>query len=420
MNTLTSRVAISAALAGLMTAAGFAAASSAASASTTPPASTAQQRADALIQPSLAYIVIKASGSVDVPFTDGTDQAYTGTTYASCSGSVVESDGIILTAGHCADPAEYQTGVIDSVFAQLKKAGQTGQVTQQAAEQYWKLASAPSLSITVYPTAFTASLADATPLPARLLYDEPFSQGDVALLQVHPGTPLPALQAAPGNPADGSDLITAGFPGSIDSTVDVANLQPTLTPGQTTSIQTYNESEFIGISSALSPGMSGGPTVDLQGRIIGTNSWHPAGENQPLNFVTSTSEVRRVLAVNSVSPRLSAADQAWRTGLDDYFTGKYREAVQQFNSVLSVIPGDQSAQQYKAKAIASYPLEGTSPARWPLGLAAALGVALAALAAFLLLRLRRRKTTAPSTALGEHLEHLGASVTSPNGSHLIP
>jgi hypothetical protein len=80
MNTLTSRVAISAALAGLMTAAGFAAASSAASASTTPPASTAQQRADALIQPSLAYIVIKASGSVDVPFTDGTDQAFTGTT----------------------------------------------------------------------------------------------------------------------------------------------------------------------------------------------------------------------------------------------------------------------------------------------------------------------------------------------------
>jgi serine protease Do len=393
------RITISAAAAAVMTGSGLVA--SAASASTTPPVSTTQQRAEAIVQPSLAYILIKATGEVEVPFTDGTTEAYTDTTYASCSGSVVESDGVILTGGHCADPAEYENDLVDDVFARLQKAGMTGQVTQSEAEQGWSVAAAPSLSVTVYLTAFAASVADATGLPARILYDEPITQGDVALLQVDAGTPLPALQAAPGNPADGSDVITTGYPGTVTSVVDLANLQPTLTPGQVTSVQTYNGVQFIGISSTMSPGMSGGPTVDTQGRVVGTNSFYPSGENQQLNFTTSTAEVRRVLADNSISPKLTAADQAWRNGLNDYFTGKYREAVQEFNTVLVAIPGDRSAQQFKAKAIADYPLEHTAPAHRVQGLIAAAAAVLAggAAAAVTLVLVRRRRQarmTAPT------------------------
>jgi serine protease Do len=368
----------------------------AASASTTPPASTAQQRAEAIVQPSLAYVGIKASGEVDVPFTDGTTQQVNATVVDSCSGSVVESDGIILTAGHCADPAEYKSQLIDKVYARLQQQGLTSQVTQQDAERYWTVPDSPDLSVTVYPTAFAASVDNATALPARVLSDEPFSQGDVALLQVNPPSPLPALEAAPQNPADGSNLITTGYPASVTSAVDLSNLQPTLTPGQVTSIQTYNGAQFIGISSTLSPGMSGGPTVDAQGRIVGTNSFKPGGESQQLNFITSTSEVRRVLADNSVSPKLTAADHAWRTGLGDYYAGKYREAVQQLNLVLSAIPGDRSAQQFKAKAIADYPLESTGPAGWLLILIAATTTVLIA-AVGLIALLRRHRTHATMT-----------------------
>ncbi len=366
----------------------------AASASTTPPASTPQQRAEALIQPSLTYIVIRATGPVSVPFTDGTVQTYQASTVHSCSGSVVESDGVILTAGHCADPSEYRTGLIDDVFARLQQKGMTGQLTPQDAEQNWPVTTKPDLAITVYPTAFAASVDDATALPARILYDEPISRGDVALLQVHPATPLPALQVAAGNPADGSDLITAGYPGSVTSVVDDANLQPTLTPGQVTSTQTYQGAQFTGISSTLSPGMSGGPTVDTSGRILGTGSFGPSGESQQLNFITSTAEVRRVLADNSVPTGLTAADQAWRSGLKDYYTGRYHEAVREFDQVLTAIPGDRSAQQFKAKATASFPLETSSPGHALLILAAAAIIALVAAAASVTLLLRRRRTAA--------------------------
>ena len=179
----------------------------------------------------------------------------------------------------------------------------------------------------------------------------------------------------------------------MTSAVDVANLQPTLTPGQVTSIQTYQGAQFIGISSTLSPGMSGGPTVDTRGRILGTGSFGPRGESQQLNFITSTAEVRRVLADNSVSPRLTAADRAWRTGLDDYYAGRYHEAVAQFNQVLTSIPGDRSAQQFKARAIAGYPLENNGPGYALLVLAAAAVMALIAGVAGVLLLLRRRRTS---------------------------
>lgn len=377
----------------------------AASASTTPPASTTQQRAEAIVQPSLVYVLIQATGEIDVPFADGSVRQFTTTVADSCSGSVVESDGVVLTAGHCEDPAEYKSQLIDKVFARLQREGLTSQITQQAAEQYWTLPANPDLSSTVYPTAFAASVDNATALPARILFDEPFSQGDVALLQVHPPTPLPALQAAPQNPADGSDVITTGYPASVTSAVDLANLQPTLTPGQVTSVQTYNGAQFIGISSTLSPGMSGGPTVDAQGRIIGTNSFKPGGESQQLNFITSTAEVRRVLADNSVSPKPTAADHAWRTGLGDYYAGKYREAVQQLNFVLATIPGDRSAQQFKAKAIADYPLESTGPAGWQLILIAVSTAVLAATAACGLISLqRRRRRTHAAMAAQTHTQ----------------
>jgi serine protease Do len=394
MSTLTRWLAMPAAAVAIVTLSGTAF-TSAASASTTPPPSTSQERVEALVQPSLAYVAITASGEVDVPWGDGTTHRYTDKVAASCSGSVVESDGIILTAGHCADPAEYQTELVDDVFAQLQRQGLTGQLTQQYAEQNWTVPSAPSLSISVLLTAFASTVADATALPARILYDEPFTQGDVALLQIHAPTPLPALQAAGQNPADGTSVITAGYPGSVTDTVDTANLQPTLTPGQVTSTQTLQNVQFTGISSTLSPGMSGGPTLDAQGRIVGTNSFQPAGESQQLNFITSAAEVRRVLADNSVSDKLTPADQAWRTGLNDYYAGKYREAVQQFNEVLSAIPGERSAQQFKARAIADYPLESTGPATWLLALIAATATALAGATGLgLMLRQRRRHALA--------------------------
>ena len=173
----------------------------------------------------------------------------------------------------------------------------------------------------------------------------------------------PRLRPRRRTPTDGSNLITTGYPASVTSAVDLSNLQPTLTPGQVTSIQTYNGAQVH--RDQLHPVTWYVRRPDrwtLRAASLGRTASSRAAKSQQLNFITSTSEVRRVLADNSVSPKLTAADHAWRTGLGDYYAGKYREAVQQLNLVLSAIPGDRSAQQFKAKAIADYPLESTGPA----------------------------------------------------------
>jgi hypothetical protein len=178
--------------------------------------------------------------------------------------------------------------------------------------------------------------------------DRPLSQGDVALLQVNPASPLPAVQIAAANPDSGTNLEATGFPGDVTGLVDIGSLQPTLSPGQVTSNQAVNANPFIGVSSTETPGMSGGPVISVpDGAVYGTVSWGPGSTtSQQLNFATGTRTVQEELAQFHVAPSLDTADKAWRKGLADYFAGKYREAIPQFNTVLVSMPSDTWAQQY--------------------------------------------------------------------------
>jgi serine protease Do len=361
----------------------------AAVADTKPPQSTPTSRVDAIIRPSLLFVFIKATGTVVVPYTDGSTQQFDIEADASCSGAIVSSSGTDLTAGHCVDPDEYAAALIDNEFADLQKKGLTGSLTVEDAEANWSVTK-PTLDIQVYPLVASANVATSAAMTARVLPgSETFDNGDVALLQTNPSGPQPALSIAPAVPAVGTDIVTAGYPGAINDTVDIENLQPTLSPGQTTSVQTVKAAKFIGVSSTLTSGDSGGPTVDMQGRIIGTNSWNPTDQSQQLNFVTSTTEVRKLLAENQVPLQLDATDRAWRAGLADYFAGHYHAAVAQFNIVLTAIPDDVSAQQYAAKAKAGFALETSGTPWWVYGLIA-LVVLLAVAAAIYRIRRRQR------------------------------
>jgi serine protease Do len=378
----------------------------AASASTTPPSSTAQQRTEALIQPSLVFVDTSVTGVVAVPTSD--DQVeYLDVSKADnvgdyCSGAVVASSGTILSAGHCFYKGDLDYSLIEAIYNRLQQKGElTSGSTLEGAEKSWTVASGPHLYVSVAPMASASSVGNAQFMPTRVLSTESFSAGDVAVLQVNPAGQLPALQVAPANPADGINVVTAGFPGSATSQFDASNLEPTFTQGQTTSQQTQGAVPMTGISAVISQGMSGGPTVDMNGRILGTNSFDlsgsPADESQ--NYITSTEEIRRELAA-TVPTALDPADRAWRAGLADYFTGKYREAVTQFNTVLTAMPGDLSAQQYKAKALGDYPLESTGLLGQVIAILAVGATVLAAAAAagLVLLRRRRRHPAPAATA----------------------
>ncbi|MGH3789718.1 MAG: hypothetical protein ACRDQ9_02760 [Pseudonocardiaceae bacterium] len=147
------------------------------------------------------------------------------------------------------------------------------------------------------------------------------------------------------------------------------------------------------VSAAMTEGMSGGPTIGLDGRALGINSFKIAGETQPFNFIAPTAGLSELLNRNSVHNQLSPNDLTYRQGLTDYFSGHYTSAIADFDKLLAVSPNQAQALQYKilaAKARDQFGDVSQVPWLW-IVLGIAILVVLAAIStAWWLLRRHRR------------------------------
>ena len=127
--------------------------------------------------------------------------------------------------------------------------------------------------------------------PARVVDFQAFTEGDSALLKVEE-TDLNAIELAD---TDGvginSDVTSIGYPAIIDSFTD-PDLTPTFQPGTVSSLKTLDDGlvKVLQLSAQLSGGMSGGPTVDVEGNVIGINSAGFPGE--PFNYAVRASASR--------------------------------------------------------------------------------------------------------------------------------
>jgi hypothetical protein len=126
------------------------------------------------------------------------------------------------------------------------------------------------------------------------------------------------------------------------------------------SSQNVEGAPFTEISSAMSGGMSGGPTVDSQGRVIGVNSFGPTGEEESFNFVTGTDSLDALYAQFDIPRELNSTDTAYRAGLDSYFAEDYDAAVEQFDTVLNSQPNHAQAQKYRSEAAQAAPAKSDS------------------------------------------------------------
>ncbi|MEN3308710.1 MAG: hypothetical protein V7603_4912 [Micromonosporaceae bacterium] len=373
-----------------------------------PPGSTPQVMAQAIIRPSIVYLSTTWKGWVR--FANGnllSNKAYQVTT--SCSGFVANSTGYIVTAGHCVDNQTMEGGKGLIIETAIQAAVDDGRITAAEAKTTlpygkanWKVEGAdsgapPDRTVSVYQTVAASGITQVQPMTASVVDFKSLAEGDAALLKVESPNPMPALEVAPQGAEDGVDVISAGYPGSVEGVTDF-KLETSFKDGRISSQQTVNGVPFTEISAANSPGMSGGPTVDIQGRVLGTVSFKNSGESQAFNFITATSTVQALLSRNAVDNKLNATDQAYRAALSDYFTGRYREAVKQFDTVLQAEPNHQQAQLYRGKAAA---LQSTEPQRssgvGPLVLGGAVLVLILVAVVALVLVLRRKHATAAAS-----------------------
>jgi serine protease Do len=116
---------------------------------------------------------------------------------------------------------------------------------------------------------------------------------DIAVLKIHTDKPLPSVEFADdrqvrvgdwviavGNPFGLSNTVTAGIVSSIGR--DIGNGPYT---------------DFIQIDASINRGNSGGPTFDLQGKVIGMNSmiFSPSGGSVGIGFAIPSSTIREIV-----------------------------------------------------------------------------------------------------------------------------
>jgi serine protease Do len=272
-------------------------------------ASPTPEQVDAQVRPSILLVGIEWQGTVTYPDTNGNWlQSGTITADGVCTGWFASRQGDIVTAGHCVDPAEGKQDIIQQFLNDQVQQGNLTSAQADAllpqAEQNWPVngstqGSPPDRLVQVVQTTDIRDRVVTTPTTVQVTDFKPVGDGDFALLQLpDPSGPTPALAVAGSSPPAGAAITSAGYPGSVIALTD--NPQVSFLSGTASGEQNFQGSSFTQVNTNLSPGLSGGPAVNDNGEVIGTNSFMITDGNQN-NFITSGQALWRFLKDNNVS-----------------------------------------------------------------------------------------------------------------------
>ena len=271
------------------------------------PPTPAYAASNAEVESSIVYIVTEWTGFIYIPgyvFTDGegvwTDEV---TTYSSCTGWFASAEGHIMTAGHCVDPSEGRTALLSSYLGEADRLDLLNDATVN-----WTVEgpnSGDSVEQTVQviqPNDVEGAIITNNPITAQVVAYRGFEEGDLALLHVGGIEATPPLVVADTSPENGDELTAVGFPATVSGVVDGTRVRASFKSG-TASSQQYRADSGIPtteINADISPGMSGGPTVNANGEVLGVNSFILTNEKRNFNFITDTNDLETFLVSNGI------------------------------------------------------------------------------------------------------------------------
>jgi serine protease Do len=371
------------------------------------PQASPVQKAENLIRPAVVYLEEKLSAYVGNDkgwFNDLNQPVKMG---FRCTGFVVNPAGYVATAGHCVDPgAEGARGDIIKAIAE-QDAQKDPTIDPNKLFDFgmanWKVEGAVGGSPIDQTFAVLRGGANGDKpqsLPARLVDFRPVSQGDVALLKVEASDVASSELATDTDVQVGQQIISVGYPGSTDQITD-ESMDPDNKDGTVSAKKTAGSVPVYETNAALSGGMSGGPTVGLDGRVVGINSRGPAGETQPFNFIAPAAALAELLNRNGVKAQLGPLDLQFRNGLNDYYAGHYTSAIATFDKILALAPSYQQAAVFKTNAARARDQYGdvatSSGSKTILYVVGGLGGALLVIAAVVATMMIRRRGNRPLT-----------------------
>jgi hypothetical protein len=163
--------------------------------------------------------------------------------------------------------------------------------------------------------------------------------------------------------------------------------------------------------------MSGGPTVNLDGEVVGVNSFGIAGETQPFNFVRPAAQLAELLAGAGVDNEVSETTTAYRDGLQAYWDGDKADAVAKLSTVVDEQPSNALAADYldQTEALPEPVAEESDSSGAPVLLIVAGGVALMVVAGgvLALVLVRRGRKTPPAPPYPPTVQQAGPVPVAP-------
>jgi serine protease Do len=326
------------------------------------PRTTPLERVSDVVQPSIVALRTDFSGIVrDRQGDDVTHRPIK--VGGTCSGFIVDPTGFIVTAGQCLDLDVGADRIIDKVADQRWERNRQ-QLTakfpmrrdyEKFARTEWTVVSPsrpshvrPDRAVRAYYGASIGEAPAALPLPARVQRVRSFVNGDVGLVKIE-ANDLPALQLANSAPLEiGATVASAGFAGPLSRSGD-----PRVEQGSISATEDVGKGlrDVFALSPALAHGMVGGPTVNLDGQVVGVTSSRRADVTSPASLVSPASEVRQVLSDEGVRNDIGRTNREYRKAVDAFLRGDKQAAIAGFDLVLKLRPQDKLAQSFRARAL---------------------------------------------------------------------
>jgi serine protease Do len=327
------------------------------------PQANPEERAAAMIRPAVMYLMAQTYGQVRLPsgqmlshLGEGSNIPFAATW--NCTGFVVNPDGWVATAGHCVDPETAKQLILKRAASDyMDQFPDSPQAHDPAATLEWLRKNArvegntvdrgPEISLMLL---YGTGTKVAGKMPANVVDFRPLGKGDVALLKVEKHN-LPSSElATDADVSIGTSILAVGFPETTGRVTD-PSLDPTNKSGKVSKKSTMGSIPEYEIDAAVSEGMSGGPTIELNGKVIGVNSFGPVGEAQAFNFISPADGLAAILPSKGVKAMLGPADVSYRKGLDLYYAGHYTDAIDYFDQTLSMSPDYPGLVDLKTSAV---------------------------------------------------------------------
>jgi serine protease Do len=327
------------------------------------PPDTSLDDVPSIVQPSVVQLHTRYTGLVrDKHGNDVTGGKPVEVT-TTCSAFIVNPNGFITTAGRCVDLDVNGERLIDAAARRVFE--QSAQVAgvrsldalEKVAHDDWTVVSPsrphraqPDRKVIAISDVFADQAGASNALPASVRRVRGPRNGDVAVVKVREQD-LPALELAP-SVSPGTPAASFSFQGSAAHAASPA-LTPSLFQGSIGDEETVDGglNQAFEVDTPISAEMVGGPTVDLDGRVLGVIRSPSTRGAASRNLIAPTTDIRQLLQDIGAPNELGAASVAYRSGLAAFFSGDRDTALALFDRTLKLQPALELARIFRSRAL---------------------------------------------------------------------